>query len=277
MIFPRLSALSEVLWSPKADRNWNDFEKKLSAQFKRYELWKANYSKAYFDLKTKVTPTTDNNGILWKLESKFKDAKIQYTTGRSTQLANYVEPIKINSTNIYSAKLFSNNKLVSSIEESFYFNKATGQKITLAKNPSRSYPGDGAFTLVNGIQNTWGLSRSKEFLGFEGENCEAILDFGKEISLSSVTIHSLRQTGSWIWRPLTLEVFLSEDGKTFTSAGLTDNFKAKISGNGTMTVSFKSAKARYTKVVVTNWGAIPADEPGAGNKAWLFVDEIEVN
>ncbi len=49
MIFPRMSALSEVLWSQKDIRSWPDFEKKLPVLFKRYDLWKVNYSKAYFD------------------------------------------------------------------------------------------------------------------------------------------------------------------------------------------------------------------------------------
>jgi hexosaminidase len=46
MVFPRMSALSEVLWSPKEKKDWSDFDKRLQTQFKRYDLWKANYSKA---------------------------------------------------------------------------------------------------------------------------------------------------------------------------------------------------------------------------------------
>lgn len=46
MIFPRMAALSEVLWSQKKDSV--DFGKRLLTQRKRYDLWKANYSKAYF-------------------------------------------------------------------------------------------------------------------------------------------------------------------------------------------------------------------------------------
>ncbi len=49
MIFPRISALSEVLWSSKEQRDWNSFEKRLQTEFKRYDWWKVNYSKAYFD------------------------------------------------------------------------------------------------------------------------------------------------------------------------------------------------------------------------------------
>lgn len=57
MLFPRISALSEVLWSSKESRNWTDFEKRLLIQFKRYDLLKINYSKAYFDPKSTVEPT----------------------------------------------------------------------------------------------------------------------------------------------------------------------------------------------------------------------------
>ncbi|MEO6313894.1 MAG: beta-N-acetylhexosaminidase [Chitinophagaceae bacterium] len=43
MIFPRLSALSEVLWSPKNKKDFTDFEKRMKVQFSRYDLWKVNY------------------------------------------------------------------------------------------------------------------------------------------------------------------------------------------------------------------------------------------
>lgn len=45
MVFPRMSALSEVLWSPKDSRNWTEFSSKLTFMYKRYELWGANYYK----------------------------------------------------------------------------------------------------------------------------------------------------------------------------------------------------------------------------------------
>lgn len=47
MLFPRLDALSEVLWSPKNKRHYVDFKKRLNTQFKRYNLLKINYSKKY--------------------------------------------------------------------------------------------------------------------------------------------------------------------------------------------------------------------------------------
>jgi hexosaminidase len=45
MIFPRLSALSEVLWSPKATKNWDAFKAKTATQYKRYNSWESHYFK----------------------------------------------------------------------------------------------------------------------------------------------------------------------------------------------------------------------------------------
>ncbi len=49
MVFPRMSALSEVLWTSKENKSWPAFEKKLLHEFKRYDNFKINYSKAYFN------------------------------------------------------------------------------------------------------------------------------------------------------------------------------------------------------------------------------------
>lgn len=284
MIFPRMAALSEVLWSRKEDKNWDDFQKRLMVQFKRYDLWKVNYSKAYFDLKASVLPAENNPGILWKLETKQKNASIKYIThyaGRPYPMkfsegTLYSSPIEVKSTMLVAAISLSDNKPVSNpVSETFRFNKATGKKITLQNQPSKSYPGDGPFTLVNGVQNNQGLSKAKQFLGFSGTDCEAIIDLIQTETISKVTIHALWDAGAWIWKPQSMEVFILNDTGNWQSAGVTSEFTG--SGNGTMKIDFPSVKTQKVKVVIKNWGDIPAGNSGAGSKAWLFVDEIEVN
>ncbi|HLF45812.1 MAG TPA: beta-N-acetylhexosaminidase, partial [Chitinophagaceae bacterium] len=288
MIFPRMSALSEVLWSPKEKRDWPGFEKRLVPHFKRYDLWKANYSKAYFDLKATVLPTENFDGVLWKLETKLPQAEIKYITHaagrpyelRFTEGTTYTTPIEVKSSQIVAAISMVNGKPVSNpVHHTILYNKATGKKITLLKEPAKNYPGDGAFTLVNGIQNTMGRVRSKEFLGFSGTDCEALIDLGSDQLFSSVTVHSFRQAAAWIFPPQSMEVFVSANGAEFISMGLTNEFteSKNLTGKGSMTVSFKTVPVRYVKVVIKNRGVIPPGNPGEGNKTWLFVDEIEVN
>lgn len=279
MVFPRMSALSEVLWSGK-EKNYDDFEKRLPEQFKRYDLWKANYSKAYFDLKATVLPASDHNGILWKLESKSKNGKIVYLDGaEDSEAKKYTDPVRVSPIfNTYSATLMDSDGKIRSnwITQKFYLNRATGKRITLTNEPSKNYPGDGAFTLVNGVQNEKGLARSREFLGFEGPDCEAIINLDSFQTITSVTVHVFRQQASQIWQPLSMEAFSSDDGQYFSSLGKTDKFNVTSGGNGTMTVKGTNT-GRFVKVLVKNWGIIPEGNPGAGNKPWLFVDEIEVN
>ncbi|HRN73225.1 MAG TPA: beta-N-acetylhexosaminidase [Ginsengibacter sp.] len=45
MIFPRMSALSEVLWTPENRKSWDRFKSSLPDIYKRYNLWGANYFK----------------------------------------------------------------------------------------------------------------------------------------------------------------------------------------------------------------------------------------
>ncbi len=286
MLFPRIAALSEVLWSQKEKKNWGDFEKRLMTQFKRYDLWKMNYSKAYFELKATVSPTQNYTGLLWKLESKtkaddiliYKWVKNGTSDGQIVSNKGQCERM-INSSGLYYGSLQEKTEVKSLLKQEFFFNKATGKKITLANEAAKNYPGDGAFTLVNGVQNEKGFARTKEFLGFNGTDCEAVIDLGSSQSISSVIIHALTRPTSWIWQPRSAEVFGSVNGITFTSLGTTNDFIQSKSptGNGLMSIVFNAATVRYVKVLVKNHGTIAEGNAGAGNKAWLFVDEMEVN
>ncbi|MEO6964169.1 MAG: beta-N-acetylhexosaminidase [Puia sp.] len=44
MIFPRLSAMSEALWSRKEDKNFGDFLQRMQKQYQRYGLWNVQYN-----------------------------------------------------------------------------------------------------------------------------------------------------------------------------------------------------------------------------------------
>ncbi len=282
MLFPRITALSEVLWSPKEKRDWKDFEKRLPVIFDRLDKQKINYSKAYYDLKATVMPTDNFNGIQWKLESKYDNALIKYESITPVdKLRDYSAPVVINQNTIINAWAVTGNTMSNKVSQYFKFNKATGKKITLATEASKNYPGDGAFTLVNGVQNEKGLARSSEFLGFNGTDLNATIDLGSEMDISKVTVHVLEQNGSWIYLPSQIEVIFIPNVE-YTDADLTNFPSTKrpidpVAEKGTKTISVENnLKCRYVKVKVKNYGIIPAGNPGAGNPAWLFVDEIEV-
>jgi len=44
MVFPRMEALCEIAWSSKDKKSWQDFQQRLQAQYKRYDLWQVKYN-----------------------------------------------------------------------------------------------------------------------------------------------------------------------------------------------------------------------------------------
>jgi hexosaminidase len=284
MVFPRLAALSEVLWSPKEKRNYKNFESRLPVIFKRYDKWGINYSKAYYEIKASIKPAPGNKGVLWTLETN-KPMPIMVTdSSAGNKSTSYKTPILITNNKTVSArnivgKNANGNVYGPTISQKFYFNKATGKKITLVTPPASNYPGNvGAFGLINGAYSEKGIN-SAEWLGWSGPDMEATIDLISPAKISTVNIHTMEQNGGWIYLPASVEVFASNDGKEFTSVGTTSTFEKDNSGfaSGYMKVSFTPATARYIKVVAKNYGKIPEGKAGAGNPAWLFVDEIQVN
>jgi len=301
MIFPRMTALSEILWSEKDRRDSADFEKRLFTQFNRYELWGASYSKAFFEINSTIIPGKDStaaeNYVVWRLNTKNRTDTIfaQKVVNQIPPESNSFELKKISAegsayndfiigeTGNYIGYTFSHDigtqsdKRKNRVYQQFYFNKATGKKIALSTQPARTYQADGPFTLINGVQNNKGIGKRKEFLGFSGTDCEAIIDLGTTQQITNVKAHVLEVISNWIWRPKFMQVSISSDGKTFTDMGKTDKFEANgANGNAIMTVQ-QTATARYIKIKLVNYGTIPENYVGVGNKAWLFVDEIEVN
>lgn len=45
MVFPRMSGLAEIVWSPKEKKDWENFADRMPKQFKRYEMRGINYAK----------------------------------------------------------------------------------------------------------------------------------------------------------------------------------------------------------------------------------------
>ncbi len=277
VIFPRMSALSEVLWSPKNKISWNDFQKRLLVQFNRYQLWGAHYSRAYFDLNITLAPTKKFDGLQIMASPRDKKGLIQYTIRDKQAPLNYIKPILLKESQDITLIYSRNNTVVNKVFLPVHFNKATGKKVSIAKSPNEKYPGQaGAFSLVNGIYSSKGLSYP-DWLGWIGDDIEATIDLGKSQSIDSVRMHTLDQNGSWIHLPQYVEIQISHDGKKWKAAGRSSEFVKDTLTMGWITVRFpEKQNARYVKLIAKNYGIIPDGKPGGGFRAWVFADEIQV-
>lgn len=287
MIFPRMSALSEVLWSSKEARSWASFEKRLPMQMKRYDLWNANYSQAFYDLDAQVIPGK-NNSVIWSIIPKKKGSIVKISDpGNDDQyLSTDSITYTLKTPGIYTAQQISQKPTLKSgkneifigrpVKIEYSVNKATGKPIKIQIPPNSKYPGQGgSFSLVNGVYSIKGLSYP-DWLGWVGDDLQAIVDLGISQPISSVSMHTIEQNGSWIYLPKYVEIMGSNDGINYSILGKSSEFKSDTLTMGWITISFPQTNARYIKLLAKNYGEIPDGQPGAGNKAWLFADEIRV-
>jgi hexosaminidase len=275
-VFPRISALSEVLWTSKENKSWTDFEKRLPAQFKRFDLWKANYSKAYYDVKVSIVPAKNFSGLSIVAEPRDRSGRLVYHSGNSVNAKNYNSPVMLTRSGNLTLDYYNNNVKLNTVQLDLKFTKATGKKITITKTPNEKYPGQGgAFSLVNGIYSNKGLSYP-DWLGWIGDDMVATIDLGKTTGFDSVRVHTIDQNGSWVYLPEYVEVLVSKDGKKYSPVGKSSDFRRDTLTMGWINVPVKKQNSRYVKVIAKNYGLIPDGKPGAGTKAWVFADEIQI-
>ena len=108
MIFPRLAALSETLWSPKESRNWEDFSTRIEKMFKRYDFLGINYAKSAYLVMHDVQIDMKTKEVSLALKNEFTNADIRYTLGDKKltfQATKYTEPLKIDKTTTVNASL----------------------------------------------------------------------------------------------------------------------------------------------------------------------------
>ena len=146
-------------------------------------------------------------------------------------------------------------------------------------NPySSQYTGGGDMGLIDG-QHGGPNFRTGSWQGYQGVDFEAVVDMGKSTAISKVAASFLQDQRSWIFMPEKVEFSISGDGINYK---LFANVNNDVPGDlpDVLIKDFSKAglkeKGRYIKVKAVNRGICPPWHVGAGDKAWLFVDEISV-
>ncbi len=278
MAMPRMAALAEVLWSPKKGRDYADFQERLIRHFALLDKKQVNYSRSIFQVKLAMKPPPSKTGALVELSSPFGGTGIHYSldgSPASPSSPQYAGPLPVIASSLLKFCYVDRGSVRGRVaEQAITVTKSTGKSIKLKTPPHENYPGDGAFTLVDGIRGD--LTRyGKNWIGFWGPDLEAVIDLDRTEAFSRVSLDVFDGEGSWIYPPISIEVFVSNDGERFTSVKkLSADEIRRQAGSIRMDVGPQSA--RYVKVYAQNAGTIQAGKQGAGSASWLFVDEIMI-
>jgi predicted alpha-1,2-mannosidase len=150
--------------------------------------------------------------------------------------------------------------------------------VSLARPPAPQYSAGGPESLVDGLPGEldW---RIGGWQGWENEDFEAVVDLREERPVHAVGAGFLQDVRSWIWMPTTVEVAISRNGRSWTTlpppecSVAEDDYEVQ---RHELLAQADGAAARFVRVRATGVGTCPEWHPGAGGKAWIFVDEILV-
>ncbi|MCB0770037.1 MAG: family 20 glycosylhydrolase [Flavobacteriales bacterium] len=301
MAVPRMLALAEVLWTPKERRDETDFIARLEEEFPKLEAMKVNASRSSY-APTVQLKSTGLGVVAIEAHANSAGAEVRARMlegGAKDTFTDWPfnlvwQPMKSNTTVSSSdmqnltfevASFRGDEMLGNPLKRTLLFNDATARPITLSVQPNERYNEGGAFTLVDGV-TAQEKRVNTEWLGWR-QGVTITVDLGSVQDISRISIGALNETHSWIHLPRTVDFYTSSDGIEYTVVGADVAQQLPIGteahqGSNEAPQGRKQfemlgkMKGRYVRFTVEHPGKIPVGFPGAGNPAWLFLDEIEV-
>jgi len=221
-----------------------------------------------------------------KLKHYVKKVTIRYTTDGTTPDSIKSPIYKDDSSVILNKKLTVKAKAfkpgwISSdiVEQVFYKAGYIPDSVQLVNSPDPQYKNDGPLTLFDTKKGSLNF-RDGKWLAYRQKKLEAILYFNKPENISSVTLSSVIDIGSYLMAPQVIEIWGGmQPGSMRLLKRIQPQQPAKdkpayLTGYD---VAFHPVNIKALKVIVIPLPKLPSWHKGKGDKAWFFVDEILLN
>ena len=279
MLLPRMAALSEVQWCQPENKNWERFHNSADEFCAIYDIMGYNHGKHLFDANGKIYVNKEKGCIEVSLHAQ-GDTPVRYTLDGSEPTADspiYTEPLEIRESCTLKAKSDIEGSRV--FTKTFGSHKGMGRPVTMLTTTHPSYTFNCPDMLTDGITGK-GPYNSVDFAGWYNQPVEVIVDMGG-ISYSEAGLSTYVYKYDYIFNPLDLVIYTSEDGENFTEVarneyglmgGIHDGNECQK-----FMASFPETSARYLKITAKVIESLPEWHSGKGRPGFVFVDEIMVN
>jgi len=235
----------------------------LSINYAILEAYRKNFSKQYPLKYTENEVTIINPKLLERL-SDFDNVTKKNDIFLMNEMGFTVDQYVINYQN--ALKLASKNNL------------ASDKKVSLLTKPKK-YANEDPQVLSDGALG--GNSFYSNWLGFEGNDLDAIIDLDSVQVINNLSLNFLQVTNHIVFYPLKVQFEISSDSISWKSFPiilneLSLNPKSKVNDIQTFSQVVNKEKARYIRVIGTNIEKAPLWHHGADLPSWIFADELIV-
>lgn len=278
MSLPRMAALAEVQWSNPEQKDFSRFMSHLFRFVKLYDRIGYNYARHIEDVQFQFTPIPEEGFLKTELTAFGNDYQIIYTVDGSEPSSSspiYEVPLKLTPGTILKACVIRNGQTSRILTEQVNKGLSVLHPVSLLTKPNSRYAFKGGSELTDGLfgNNNYKTGR---WLGFIGNDLEALIDFGSSQKISEVMFHSLVMKRDGIWDASGITVYASDDGIKFnevTAVSIPSEGNDGTDGIKKHVAPFNPVDTRYVKVVIHS-ARVPKGVKNAGQSAFLFVDEI---
>ncbi len=285
-LFPRMLALSEVVWTYPTERNYEEFRERVQRHYDRLDLLGVSYGLETKPLEIIKEFNANTNAFDLQITQIQKDINLYvYSKQRGPILSNPMGTVKFslqvaNTEDLQFSFARSKHDVGKIFKHSFTFNKATRKNVQITFPFSSKYPASGEGALTDGLRGSDSFrGGDKSWQGYQGTDFEATIDLEEMTDINKMSIGFFQASSSWVVFPEYVEFFSSEDGNSFNQVGridITSSIRNPDWVQKDFSVDVQNTKGRYIKIFAKNLSELPSWHPEAGGKPWLMVDEIIV-
>lgn len=216
-----------------------------------------------------------------EIKSAIPETAIYYTLDGTEPDENsklYTESFRLSESTTIRAISIDKDGNKSFVIEGEYFKIPKNRSIKIISKYNSQYTAGGDNGIIDFLRGGDDF-RNGSWQGYQDQDFEAVVDFGKPERISQVGGGFLQDIRSWIWMPTKVEFWSSNDGTNFKSLGMVENTVPEEDYDVTVKdfmLKISPQKFRYLKVKATNYGTIPDWHLGHGGEAFIFIDEIIV-
>lgn len=211
---------------------------------------------------------------------------LRYTTDGSDpdwNSALFENQLVLKESTVVKAKTFKqskanpNERYVSPTVETHFKKSANNASLRLETSFANQYAAAGNLALIDGLRGGDDF-RSGDWQGYEGEDVVGEIQFTTPQLIRKVNIGCLQDQRSWIFIPTKFEIEFSQDGINFTPGGsISNQISPTQEGSFSHTLTFNFNTKIQVKAIrfrAVNRKTNPAGHISAGEKSWVFVDEV---
>lgn len=226
--------------------------------------------------KVEIKSASEDYDIFYKIVEgeTIRDEDINY----HSQYRRYEDPLTITASSIIYSFCSDKTGKKSHVTTTKLNQINVDMSIELLSRYSRTYNAGGDEGLIDGVRGSSNF-RLGGWQGYQGTDFEAIIDLGSVKEVKSVMTGFHHDARSWIWMPVYVEYYISEDGVNYQHLGRVEHDvdeRDYTPQSHELGIKEINKAARYIKVFAKSYGTIPEWHPGAGGQGFIFIDEIVV-